>query len=78
MLLELNTISLVSLESVRKKGRTKNLTRNVLKYFLIQSRASAVLLSMALFTRITETRKVFQITMIISLMIKVASVPVHR
>jgi NADH:ubiquinone oxidoreductase subunit 2 (subunit N) len=75
--LEVNTLAFCSLYFIKKLYRKNNLENN-LKYFIIQSAASAILI---LFMRIridSPSKRILVVGGTISVLIKLAARPFHR
>nr|YP_002317283.1 NADH dehydrogenase subunit 2 [Steganacarus magnus]ACH41156.1 NADH dehydrogenase subunit 2 [Steganacarus magnus] len=77
-MLEVNTVCFVSIKIIKKKENWKIKTKSDLKYFLIQSISSAMILMSVLILEDNMTLSLMSNLLIVSIMIKIGSPPLHQ
>jgi hypothetical protein len=77
-MLEINTISFVSIKRFFPIERLKLKIKRRLKYFIIQRMSSAIILRTVLYATPRDLVNLINIIILTSLMVKIASPPFHR
>jgi len=79
ILLELNTLAFCSASMTTSLGRKKKIKENIMKYLIIQSTASALLIRIYIISKERrEISKVFFLIIAIRLLIKIAAAPFYQ